>query len=393
MKRFTFVLLSLLLAVQGVGAQSTWRGQAEVLSAGSVPAEGFFAFSNEFPKNSILSVESYRSKKNVQVRVTGPLPTGLTCLVALSPKAASALDMAQGDSVLVGVQLADAMEKKASAPDVASNPDPDVNPLAGKPKTLAEAAPAPLVPVSPAPVTAADPATGTALAVAPDGASDGSAPAKKVFLPPKEPTSVASDAGAAALPLPPLADQEAAPAPDQVSAPAAVPAPGEAEKPVVAEAPAAPAPEAKPEVKPESEVKPAAPAPAAVPEAQPKAPDVAEKPSSGTGKVPVVPGMAPKSSYASQPSRLQGDLLGRINLTDKLEKGRSYVQVAAYADEKSLLKALEGIKSYVPLSVVYGGTGKSSYLLVAQPGANAQLGILLMHFRSQGFRQAAVVKG
>ena len=194
MNRLLCGVFLLILVVVGGWAQSTWRGQAEVWKAADVPMDGFVAASNEFPRNSLLSIENYKTKKTVQVRVVAALPVGSSALVLLNPKAAQALEIKSGDSPLVGVRI------DPSGVERPDNPDPDVNPLALKPTT--PAIPAPLVEVP-------------ALAVA--------------AVTPKVPEVSSLDVAAGAtsldpdlMPLPSLATPELVPEPDSLRTPLAI---------------------------------------------------------------------------------------------------------------------------------------------------------------------------
>jgi len=149
MNRLFWGIAFLVLAAAGGWAQSTWRGQAEVWAAASAPADGFVAASNQFPRNSLLTVENYKTKKTIQVRVVATLPAESSALVVLNPKAAQALEIKAGEAPMVGVQI------DPSGTDLAENPDPDVNPLAAAPAPTSTASapllPLPVSPKSPTP--------------------------------------------------------------------------------------------------------------------------------------------------------------------------------------------------------------------------------------------------
>jgi hypothetical protein len=447
MNRLLWGIAILLLGTTLGWSQSTWRGQAEVWTTGDVPADGFVAASNEFPRNSLLSVENYKTRKTVQVRVVAALPAGASALVLLNPKAAQALDIKAGEIPLVGVQL------NPTGIDRPDNPDPDVNPLAAKPAAVAKApaptptpspasAPAatapvvpPAVPATPAvsplevahgstaldpnllplpalaspepvptPAAVADPTPVTEPARTPLAVADEGEPAapvtpgKKVFLTTREPEPVASETPAVAeTPAPaepvaapigepapaavaetpkaaeaPVAPEPAPaePAPAVAEAPALVPA--ESPAPAVAEVPAAPAPEPAP-------VSPPVPAPAPVAAPVAVAP-LAVKP-------------APASAWVPVPGKLEGPVLGQVGLLSSLEKGRSYVQVGSWATEAEVLKVLDTVKSYVPLALYRAEGEKNPWRIVAPSAPKGQMGVLLMLFRSEGFRNANVVKG
>ena len=85
--------------------------------------------------------------------------------------------------------------------------------------------------------------------------------------------------------------------------------------------------------------------------------------------------------------------MGTVAVLPGLEKGRSYVQVGAWASETELLAALGSVKSYVPLALYKAEGEKNPWRVVVASAPKGQLGLLLMHYRSQGFRTAGVVKG
>ena len=416
MNRLFWGIVFLVLAAGG-WAQSTWRGQAELWKAANVPAEGFLAASNEFPRNSLLSVENYKTKKTVQVRVVSNLPVGSSALVLLNPKAAAALDMKAGDSPLVGVRM------DPSGIERPDNPDPDVNPLAAKPLAVKPTTPAVAVapvavptatPVAPAaavakpdpdllplpsvaspeplpvPSSVADPLPvtelSTPLPVVVEPEPTPVTPGRKVFVTTRDPEPVAAE-----TPLVTVKPSvtETTPGVDTVpvveTAPVAEPA--ESAKPaptVVAEVPVA-APEATPVAAP-------VPPPVAVaPPVAPVAPPAVPVASSAATVVPVKPTSA--SAWVDKPAKLEGPLLGQVAILAALEKGKSYVQVGTWAKEADILKALDTLKSYVPLALYKAEGEKNPWRLVVESAPKAQLGMLLMHFRSQGFKSASVVKG
>jgi hypothetical protein len=335
----------LLLAASGLWAQSTWRGQAEIWTARNLPADGLVAASNEFPPNTLLTIENYKTHKSVQVRVVAALPSGSTDLVLLSPRAAQALDIKAGEVPLVGAQI-DASGLGADRPD---NPDPDVNPLAPQTADGSKVAtPIPLPPV------AISPGTGLPVSNEPDATPNTAA--KRVFQSTTNPPTPAP--GADPTPIPPVSvpsDLSTSTPPPVAEAPVAAP-PAPADQPADA-APAADAP-------------PAAPAAVTV--------------------LPVKP--APDTDWVAVPRRLEGPTLGQVPLLASLEKGKPYVQLGTWATEAEVLATLDKVKSYVPLAL-YKAEGQKNPWRVVATAPKAQLGVLLMLFRSEGLRYAAVVKG
>lgn len=355
MNRLFWGIALLVLAAAGGWAQSTWRGQAEVWAAATAPAEGFVVASNEFPRNSLLTVENYKTKKTIQVRVVAPLPAGSSALVLLNPKSARALEIKAGEAPMVGVQI------DPTGVDRPDNPDPDVNPLAAKTPGVAAPVAAPGAAAAPGlPLPALADRTPLPVADEPDTTAPVT-PGKKVFLTSRDP-------------------EPEAPAPTPVPtpvAPAAEPVAEAAAPPATPTEPATPAP-----VVPT----PVAVAPVAAPVVE--APVVAPVP---VAALPVTP--APASSWVSVPGKLEGSVLGQVPVLAGLEKGRSYVQVGAWSTQADLMKAMETVKTYVPLALYQASGEKNPWRMVVASAPRSQLGVLLMLFKSQGFRAASVVKG
>lgn len=420
--------ITLLVAVTAGGwAQSTWRGQAEVWSTADAPTDGFVAASNQFPRNSLLSVENYKSRKTIQVRVVSGLPSGSTALVLLNSRAAQALDIKPGDIPLVGVRL------DPSGIDRPDNPDPDVNPLAGKPTTPTSTKATPPAAVTPsAPVASVTTAPAPTLApVAKD--TTARTPTVSTLDVPRDSGSVKSEN----LPLPALATPEPEPEPTPLPVvsepePAVPSTPGrmvftatkdpEAEalapeptpEPVVDPSPVAvvtPEPTPVPEPEPETVAVPepvatsAPPAPAEVvalvpePVATPEpvaANEAVATPVPTPAPVAVVPQAvkpAPAAAWVSVPGKLDGPVLGTVPVLAGLEKGKSYVQLGAWATEADVLNVLGTVKSYVPLALYKAEGEKNPWRVVVAGAPKNQLGMLLMHYRAQGFRTAGVVRG
>jgi len=407
MNRLFWGIALIVLVASGGWAQSTWRGQAEIWATSDAPADGFVAASNEFPRNSLLSVENYKTRKTIQVRVVSALPSGATALVLLNPKAAQALDIKTGEIPLVGVRV------DPTGVDRPDNPDPDVNPLAGRPGAVAEVLPKTGTPSAVTPTTpVASVSTPPAPTLAPE-AKDTTARTPSI-------TSLDVSRGATTLdpdllPLPALAAPEAIPEPaartplavseesetpvtpgrkvfvttrdpDSVASEA-----GATEEAVPAPAMAADAPATAPEA--------IAPSPTAVAEPQvpvpvtPATPVTPVTPVATATTVATVPVKPASSAWVSVPGKLEGPILGAVPLLSGLEKGKSYVQVGAWASEAAVLSALGTVKSYVPLALYQAVGEKNPWRVVVPVAPKGQLGVLLMHFRSQGFRSAGVVKG
>jgi hypothetical protein len=109
--------------------------------------------------------------------------------------------------------------------------------------------------------------------------------------------------------------------------------------------------------------------------------------------IPALGLAAPLASvgWTNRPEFLKGPVLGVVQRVDEL-KGKPYVRLAAFSEARSLVAALNTVRSFVPLTVITGGKGKEAYILVAQAD-KSQLGVLLLLFRDQGYTTAYVVKG
>lgn len=447
MNRMFWGIALLVLVAAGGWAQSTWRGQAEVWTTADAPTEGFLAASNEFPKNSLLTVENYKTRKTIQVRVVSTLPAGATAFILLNARAAQALEIKAGEIPLVGVRI------DPTGIDRADNPDPDVNPLASRterapavastpPSAVTPAVPVATATTTPAPTlapeaqdtTARTPAV-TSLEVArsstaldpdllplpaladPEPVAETEptplvvteepepeapvTPGRRVFVTTRDPEPVASDAPVTETPPTetPVAEEPIEPEPEVLEPEPEVAVAPEVVEAVEPEAEPVPEPEPLPEVvetpalveAPVEEV-PVAVAPvvdAPVVEAPMVAPPVLVAPAPAA---PVPPKVS-STAWVAEPGKLEGPILGAVPVLASLEKGRSYVQVGAWASEADLLVALSTIKTHVPLALYKAEGEKNPWRVVVAAAPKGQLGVLLMHYRSQGFRTAGVVKG
>ncbi len=495
MKQLFGAVLILTVSLAGLTAQSTWRGQAEVWQGAGAPTGGYVAAANEFTKNSLVTIENYKTKKTVQVRIVSTLPQGSSSFILISAKAAAALDIALTDTPLVGVQIDTTIggSKGIVEDDTAQNPDPDVNPLAtAKPKVAAGTpvastpVPLPATAETPTPALTNTPATPTPVDAPSESPIMTPAPVVAAVSPASKPASASEEIPVVLLPQAPVAptlartgaattnpaeltkasssvDPELTPLPPLEAPPPVAPpslavadmseetapvTPGRRvflpttgtdivadETPVVEETPGK---KTTPEAESKTAVEPVAPAPETVAETPtpapvvtpapvatpavaetPKAtetpPAVVEAPKSVTNP-PVVETLkadvtspavsattkpatvtsappAAAKAWVSTPGKLSGPVLGTIGVLTQLEKGKSYVQVAAYATQAEVLKVLESMSSYVPVSV-YQATGeKNPWRILIDSAPKAQMGVLLNQFRNQGFRTASIIKG
>ncbi len=110
--------------------------------------------------------------------------------------------------------------------------------------------------------------------------------------------------------------------------------------------------------------------------------------------VRVVPPSQPVvTAWVSKPGKLTGPILGTVSLLASLEKGKPYVQVAAFATEADLAKALDSLVSYVPVSLFKAEGEKNPWRILVDAVPKPQMGVLIMAFRQQGYRTAALIRG
>jgi rare lipoprotein A (peptidoglycan hydrolase) len=132
-----FALLLVLPLAFGA-ADQVWEGNAGVVRKGEFGTPGFFAASDSFPKSTLLQVENPQNGKTVQVTVVERINGRGNMFLLLSEQAAAALDFSASDVIRVKTRVlvsAGTTRGGAGLEDLASSPDPDVNPAAG----LAEA--------------------------------------------------------------------------------------------------------------------------------------------------------------------------------------------------------------------------------------------------------------
>ena len=128
------VLLS--LCAQGAAAQ-LYQGNAATLRPGEI-ADGMFAASNAFAEGTEITVRNLETGQAVEVEVVARANGGLVLLL-LAPAAADALGIGAGEIVPVDAQLTSvAVDPGAQGPDPSTSADPDVDPAAGLPASLAD---------------------------------------------------------------------------------------------------------------------------------------------------------------------------------------------------------------------------------------------------------------
>ena len=113
------------------GADSSWEGSAVIGRHGAFPAEGFYAASNSFARNTVVQVTNLETGRSVEViivtRVSEP-----GVFLSLSDEAGEELGMDRSAPTRVSVRP---VETRVITPptvvgDRPLSPDPDLNPLA-----------------------------------------------------------------------------------------------------------------------------------------------------------------------------------------------------------------------------------------------------------------------
>jgi hypothetical protein len=224
----------------------------------------------------------------------------------------------------------------------------ETEPVADEVPVAAVAEPIPEAPVAEAPVTPA--------------------------VTPIEPVEPVAEAALPVAQSPATAEASPVATPNPVEEPKAVEAPKvvEAAKTVVATEPEA--------------------APPAVAEAPVDAATTAATPAaSAVQVVPQAPAAA--KAWVATPGKLTGPILGTVGTLAQLEKGKPYVQVAAFSTQAQVLQALDTMTSYVPVTVYKAEGEKNPWRILVDSAPKAQMGVLMMQYRSQGYRAASIIKG
>lgn len=233
MKRIA-VSAGMLVLIAFALAAAVWDGSAVAGVAEDFPGDGLFATCNSFPRDTSVTVTNLENGKTVTVTVTGGVANP-GVFIALSPKAAAALDMRAGSAARIRAVALTASQAEATLPPARAgeSADPDYNPrvyverekaavaaaaanaasTAQAPEAVAPAAAAnisaapsvtaPAATVAPAPATpSATPVPPTAAATTPPPAAPNAAPPAAVAQAPSTAAAPAATPRAEALPLP-----------------------------------------------------------------------------------------------------------------------------------------------------------------------------------------------
>ncbi len=117
-----------------VSQESVYEGSIAVGTYGRLPANGLYAASNAFPRNSTVRVTDSATGKSVDVLVVEGL-SNPNIFLLLSPEAAQRVEMASNEVIrarVVEVPVGDPVTGSPGS-ESAFNPDPDINPAASVP--------------------------------------------------------------------------------------------------------------------------------------------------------------------------------------------------------------------------------------------------------------------
>ena len=131
---FTLVVLGLLLLISMgapvLGDELQWQGTIAAGGYGAFPPTGFYAASDSFPRNTVVTVENLHNGKTASVIIVDRLSTP-RLFMTVSAEAATELGLSSDSIVQARVTMADdGKEYAGSYTDLAKSRDPDINPSA-----------------------------------------------------------------------------------------------------------------------------------------------------------------------------------------------------------------------------------------------------------------------
>ncbi len=138
MKRTSFLLIIALLLSTTATAQQAWQGRATRGNLEDFPSQGYYAASNSFPRNSIVTVKNMLNGKTVRVVISRGL-NDESFLLSLSSEAARAIDLEAGTALSVSAQqlLVPGIADSGLGDERAFSNDPDLAYLNTTTSTLA----------------------------------------------------------------------------------------------------------------------------------------------------------------------------------------------------------------------------------------------------------------
>lgn len=123
------ILAGILLLTLIAGGASIWEGSAIVGGANDFPSDGLFGACNSFPRDASVEISNLENGKTVTVVITRNVENP-GVFIALSPKAASVLDMKAGAATRVRAVARSLSMTESSLPAARAGEtaDPDFNP-------------------------------------------------------------------------------------------------------------------------------------------------------------------------------------------------------------------------------------------------------------------------
>jgi len=173
MKRFAASAGMLVLVAFGLVA-AVWDGSAVAVVLGDFPGDDLYGACNSFPRDTSVTVTNLENGKTVTITITNGVDNP-SVFIALSPKAAAALDMRAGSAARVRAVAQTASEAEMSLPPARAGKtaDPDYNPqvYVEREKEAAKAAAAEAFPAAVAAAPSASPVQAPAAENPPAAAS------------------------------------------------------------------------------------------------------------------------------------------------------------------------------------------------------------------------------
>ena len=375
---FFSICASLLIFVNA----SVWEGAAAAASGGELPENGFYIATNSFPPNTVVDVTNLENGKTIRVIAASGLESpGLLAL--LSRDAANAIDLPGRSLGRISMsQPADPLT--FSRPNGGSSSgDPDYDPAAF----------AAMNGYNPSSVETG--ALGNSRVEAGDLIVDLPDTAEVPASPVQSPSSVVQDESIVQEQGPQVAGTQEQPS---APSPAGSAAPAPQLNVQTAELSFVPAETRPPETGPGIDTSSIIPGVASAQEAPPQAPVV---PSSDSSPLIdpslIIPsiGETPKPTQTQVSSGLPGTAAAPYQpptavfsgpfsapIITSLEKGRYYLQIAAYSKEETVRSELSKIDNNLPVAIMNAGTQeKPVYRILIGPVNLGESGALLQRFK------------
>jgi hypothetical protein len=445
MKKTTYLSFILLTALLSVSA-SVWEGAASVSLNGELPETGYYAATRSFPRNTVVDITNLETGMSIRVIVASGLESpGL--LAILSKEAASAIGLPIRSVGRIRMTMpSDPVAFSRFPEEISSSGDPDFDPLAViaaagdsgfDVKEAAEAirqdsarAADTVAPEPPASNPAAADIVDLPASHTPPQAGENTAPGNDPVPVPSalynySPEPVPPETNDIARPVLPdtappasgIPQAEPPPVPPEAAALSQPVLPGTASpvpslpfaEPALVPAgprpPVSPFPSPLPAEIPPVEKPAASPAVRTEPVLQPMIPPIAGRASRPSARAepvlePMIPPVAERASKpparaeaAPLPPVPSAKAVFSVPVISSLEKGKYYLQLAAYTLPELVENELARIGSVYPRAIQETGSPeKPLYRILIGPVNLGESGALLQRFKTSGYRDAFIRK-